>query len=80
MSARAAIQAVAEKDARKRLKKQKLAILVSSDEGSDYTSDSEPDTEYNSLHPELVNWDNGQSNRELIQDSFNRQQDFITFG
>ena len=80
MSARAAIQAVAEKEARKRPKKQKLAILVSSDEDSDYSNDSEPDTEYNSLYPELANWDNGQSNGELIQDPFNGQQDFITFG
>jgi len=55
ISARAAIQAVAEKEARKRLKKQKLAIIVSSDKDSDYSSDSEPDTEYNSLHLELVN-------------------------
>jgi predicted pyridoxine 5'-phosphate oxidase superfamily flavin-nucleotide-binding protein len=55
MSARATIQAFAEKEVRKRLKKQKLAILVSSDEDSDYSSDSKPDTKYNSLHPELVN-------------------------
>jgi hypothetical protein len=52
-------------------------IPVSSDEDSDSGSD---DDEYNSLHPELANWDNGQSNGDLIQDPFREQQDFITFG
>jgi hypothetical protein len=76
ISAWAAIQAVAEKEARKRPKK-KLIIPVSSDEDSDSGSD---DDEYNSLHPELANWDNGQSNGDLIRDPFREQQDFITFG
>jgi hypothetical protein len=77
ISAWAAIQAVAEKEARKRPKKQKVVIPVSSDKDSDSSSD---DDEYNSLHPELANWDNGQSNGELIQDPFREQQDLITFG
>jgi hypothetical protein len=53
ISARAAIQAVAEKEARKRPKKQKVMIPVSSNDDSDSGSD---DDEYNSLHPELANW------------------------
>jgi len=57
--------------------KQKAMILVSSDKDNDSGSD---DDEYNSLHPELANWDNGQSNEELIQDSFKEQQDLINFG
>jgi hypothetical protein len=77
ISARAAIQAVAEKEARKRPKKQKAMIPVGSNEDSNSGSDND---EYNSLHPELANWDNGQSNRELIQDPFREQQDLITFG
>jgi hypothetical protein len=52
-------------------------IPVSSNEDSDSGSD---DNEYNSLHPELANWDNGQSNRDLIQDPFREQQDLIAFG
>jgi hypothetical protein len=47
ISARAVIQAVAKKEARKRPKKQKVMIPVSSDEDSDSSSD---DDEYNSLH------------------------------
>jgi hypothetical protein len=52
-------------------------ILVSSDENNDSGSD---DDEYNSLHPELANWDNRRSNEELIQDPFRVQQDLINFG
>jgi hypothetical protein len=37
-------------------------ILVSSDEDSDSSSD---DDEYNSLHLELANWDNGRSNGRI---------------
>ena len=50
-------------------------IPVSSDEDSAGDSDNE----YNSLHPELVNWDNGRSNGDLIRDPFREQQDFIAF-
>jgi hypothetical protein len=51
ISARAAIQAVAEKEARKRLKK-KLVLEVGSDDDSD--SDDGNKNEYGTLHPELV--------------------------
>ena len=52
-------------------------IPVSSDEDSNSGND---DNKYNSLHPELANWDNVQSNGQLIQDPFREQQDLITFG
>jgi hypothetical protein len=71
ISARGAIQAAAEKEARKRPKK-KLVVEVSSD-------DSNTDDEYETLHPELAGWDNGHSNLALIRDPFKEQQHLITF-
>jgi len=74
ISVRAAIQAVAEKEARKRPKK-KLVLEVSDDEDEDDSIDNE----YESLHPELVGWDNGVSSMACVRDPFREQQDFIAF-
>jgi len=74
ISARAAIQAVAEKEARKRPKK-KLMLEVSEDEDEDDGIDNE----YESLHPELAGWDNGVSSMACVRDPFREQQDFIAF-
>jgi hypothetical protein len=81
ISARAAIEAVAAKEAQKRPKKQKQQVIlqVSSDEDSDSDSDNEPDTEYNTLQPELANWDNGQSNWELLRNLFEMSDSYIAF-
>ena len=73
ISAWAAIQAVAEKEARKRPKKKLLL------EASDDDDDHDIDNEYETLHPELGEWDNRQSSMAYIQDPFREQQDFITF-
>ena len=73
MSARAAIQAVAEKEARKHPKK-KLVLEVSDNEDNNDT-----DNEYETLHPELEGWDNGRSNEALLRDPFKAQQEFIVF-
>lgn len=69
ISAQAAVQAVAEKEARKRPKK-KLVVDVSSDEDSDGTNN-----EYETLYPELVGWDNGQSSMDYVRDPFREQQE-----
>jgi hypothetical protein len=74
ISAQAAIQAVAEKEARKRPKK-KLVLEVSDDE-DEYDSIN---NEYESLHPELMGWDNRVSSMACVQDPFREQQEFITF-
>jgi hypothetical protein len=73
ISARAAIQAIAEKEARKRPKK-KLVVEVSDDD-----DDDDDDPTYEPLHPELVGWDNGQSSMTHVPDPFREQQEFITF-
>lgn len=74
ISAWAAIQAVAEKEARKRPKK-KLVVEVSDNNNDDYDINNE----YEPLHPELAGWDNRQSSMAFVQDPFREQQDFITF-
>jgi DDE superfamily endonuclease len=72
ISAKAAIQAVAEKEARKRPKK-KLVVEVSDND----EDDDEP--VYEPLHPELVGWDNGRSSMLHVPDPFREQQELITF-
>jgi len=76
ISARAAIQAVAEKEARKRPKK-KLILEVSNDE--DGSEDNGIGDEYETLHPELRHWDNGRSSMLAVPDPFRNQQDKILF-
>jgi hypothetical protein len=48
-------------------------------EVSDSDDDDSVDNEYESLHPELVGWDNGQSNMAYVRDPFREQQELITF-
>jgi hypothetical protein len=41
--------------------------------------DNSTNNEYESSHPELVRWDNGQSSTACVRDSFRVQQELITF-
>jgi hypothetical protein len=63
ISTRAAIQAVAKKEAWKRPKKE-LVLEVSNDD-NDYTNNK-----YETLHPELAGWDNRPSSMAYVQDPF----------
>jgi hypothetical protein len=76
ISARAAIQAVTKKEARKRPQKKPVLEV---DSGSD--DDDVAGTEHETLHPELRDWDNGRSNMLLVRlrDPFKEQQDEIRF-
>jgi hypothetical protein len=76
ISAGAAIQAVAEKEARKQPKK-KLILEVSDDEDS--SEDDGIGNEYETLHLELRHWDNGRSSMLVVPDPFRDQQDEILF-
>src|SRR5450755_898970 len=69
ISAKAAIQAVAEKEARKQPKK-KLILKVSNDEDS---SDDRISNEYETLHPELRHWDNRRLSMLAVPDPFRDQ-------
>jgi hypothetical protein len=46
---------------------------------NDNDDDDSVNNEYESLHPELVEWDNGQLSIAYVRDPFREQQELITF-